>query len=248
MPTRQELLDKCKELKLKSFTGKSKNELIKMLELNTDQPDNQPKPLRERVMNELCKLIKKDTRRKVCPNCNELGHDKNSNKCLFNIDSDNKNREKIKQYILLNEEINDYKIANELGINISKYKSLYNSIPLNDLLKKQEIKEEYLKHILDYSKYNCSLCNITLYNKRVSSRDWKEYKDICDLCWSKYDKEREQMWEDIINYRKQQKCNICGIEKKNKGQRFHYDHINMFDKKDSIYEMVSKGYDMDSIL
>ena len=33
MPSKQELLNKCKELNLKGLTGKNKDELIKILEL-----------------------------------------------------------------------------------------------------------------------------------------------------------------------------------------------------------------------
>jgi hypothetical protein len=252
MPTRQELLDRCKGLKLKGFTTKSKDELIKLLEsyeeIKISEVEEKIKTPMEEVINELCNSIKKDIRRKVCPNCHELGHDKASNKCILNIELDNKNREKIKQYILSNDNFNDYKLADELGINMSKYKSLYDSIPLCELLKNQEIKEDYFDKILDYSKYNCSLCNMKQYGKNTSSRDWKEYKNICDECWSNYDEERVKLWEQIMSYRKENNCNICGIEKKTKWQRFHYDHLNMFDKKDTIYEMVSRGDDIDTII
>ena len=248
MPTRQELLNTCKELKLKGFTGKSKDELLKLLEIKIPEVETQIKTPINEVMIELCNLIKKDVRRKVCSNCNDLGHDKTSNKCKLNIELDNKNREKIKQYILSNEDCNDYKLADELGIGMSKYKTLYSSIPLCDLLKKQEIKEDYFEKVLDNSKYNCSLCNSIQYNSNSSSRDWKDYKQICDICWSNYDQEREQIWEQILYYNKQCNCVICGIEKKNKGQRFHYDHINMFDKKDNVYDMVSRGDDIEIII
>ena len=248
MPKRQELLEKCKDLKLKGFAGKSKDELIKLLEKQTQEEKKETTLPFEQVMHELSNTIKKDARRKVCPNCHELGHDKASNKCKLNIELDNKNRDKIKHYILSNEEYNDYKIANELGINITKYKALYNSIPLWDLLKKQEIKEEYFDKVLEYSKYNCSLCNLTQYNSNSSSRDWKEYEKICDICWGNYDEEREQLWENILNYMKNHNCAICGIEKKNKGHRFHFDHINMFDKKDSIFNMVSRGDEIETII
>ena len=247
MPTRQELLNTCKELKLKGFTGKSKDELLKLLEIKIPEVETQIKTPINEVMIELCNLIKKDVRRKVCSNCNDLGHDKTSNKCKLNIELDNKNREKIKQYILSNEDCNDYKLADELGIGMSKYKTLYSSIPLCDLLKKQEIKEDYFEKVLDNSKYNCSLCNSIQYNSNSSSRDWKDYKQICDICWSNYDQEREQIWEQILYYNKQCNCVICGIEKKNKGQRFHYDHINMFDKGNSLCSMVIEGKPINEI-
>ena len=111
--------------------------LIKLLEQQTQEEKKETTLPFEEVMNELSNTIKKDARRKVCPNCHELGHDKASNKCKLNIELDNKNREKIKHYILSNEECNDYKLANDLGINITKYKmkSYREQKTTDDLLK-----------------------------------------------------------------------------------------------------------------
>jgi hypothetical protein len=141
-------------------------------------------------MNELCSLIKKDMKRKVCPNCHELGHDKASNTCIINIKLDNINREKIKQYIILNPECDDSQISEVLGINITKYKTLYNSIPLNEILESQEISEEYFDKVLNYSRYNCSLCNKIQYNSNISSREWKENTNVCDICWIQFEPDK----------------------------------------------------------
>lgn len=238
MPSKQELLEKCKELKLKSCTGKNKDELIKILEESgyvfgkqeyIEIEEIEITPFNS-VINQLCQLIKKDTRRKVCPNCHELGHDKASDKCLYNIDLDNKNREKIRQIILKNENDNDEKIAEELGISIGKYRSLYNEIPLDEILVAQEITEEDMIQTLTRSSYECTLCNKKQYNPYISGREWKEHKHICDICWLDFDKERESIWNEIMEYTKKKNCNICNISKIHSTQRFHYDHINMFDK------------------
>ena len=245
MPSKQELLDKCKELKLKSCTGKNKDELLKILEDNGyvfEKKDEKEKVITpfNSVINELCQLIKKDTRRKVCPNCHELGHDKSSDKCLYNVELDNKNREKIRQFILTRPDADEVeeKLAEELGISIGKYKSLYNDIPLDEILTTQDITEEDIIQSLTRSSYECKLCNKKQYNSHVSGREWKEHKHICDICWVDFDKERESIWNEIT---KKQNCNICNIAKIHSTQRFHYDHINMFDKSDTIYCMVNKG-------
>jgi len=244
---RHELINKCKDLKLKNITTKNKNELIKLLESYEKKTDEEKiekiKNPMEEVMIELHNLIKKDTIRKVCPNCHELGHNKNSKRCLINIEIDNKNIKKIKKYILLNESC-DYE---KIGVSINKYNELYNSICVYDLLKNQEIKEVNIDEILNNSKYNCSLCNVEQYNKNISSKEWKEHKNICDLCWCNYEEERNVLWEKIQDYIKNINCNICGIEKKYIKQRFHFDHLNMFNKTDSIYDMVNKGKDIESI-
>ena len=248
---RQELINKCKELKIKNISTKNKNELIKILEnyekktdasLLYDVKEKIKNPMEE-VIVELHNLIKKDITRKVCPNCHELGHNKNSKSCLINIEIDNKNIKKIKKYILLNENC-DYE---KIGVSINKYNELYKSICLDDLLKNQEIKEDNIDEILDNSKYNCSLCNVKYYNKNVSSKEWKEHKNICDLCWCSYEYERNILWEKIQDYIKIKNCNICGTEKKYIKQRFHFDHLNMFNKTDCIYDMVNKGKDFETI-
>jgi hypothetical protein len=263
MPSKQELLNKCKELNLKGITGKNKDELIKILELkgiifeadilfikpeNVKQQENPLNQYMYDLMNELCSLIKKDMKRKVCPNCHELGHDKASNTCIINIKLDNINREKIKQYIILNPECDDSQISEVLGINITKYKTLYNSIPLNEILESQEITEEYFDKVLNYSRYNCSLCNKIQYNSNISSREWKETKNVCDICWIQFESDRDVLWKQIMDYFIINKCNICNIEKTHKSQRFHYDHINMFNKESSIYEMVNRGDDINLII
>ena len=191
---RHELINKCKDLKLKNITTKNKNELIKLLESYEKKTDE------EKI-------------------------------------------EKIKKCILLNENFDNEKI----GVSINKYNELYNSICVYDLLKNQEIKEVNIDEILNNSKYNCSLCNVEQYNKNISSKEWKEHKNICDLCWCNYEQERNVLWEKIQDYIKNINCNICGIEKKYIKQRFHFDHLNMFNKTDSIYDMVNKGKDIESI-
>ena len=254
MPSKQDLLNKCKELNIKGLTGKNKDELIKILELKGIlfiKPEN-IKQIEDSymsdLMNELCSLIKKDMKRKVCPNCHELGHDKASNTCIINIKLDNINREKIKQYIILNPQCDDSQISEVLGINITKYKTLYNSIPLNEILESQEISEEYFDKVLNYSRYNCSLCNKIQYNSNISSREWKENTNVCDICWIQFEPDRVVLWKQIMDYFKINKCNICNIEKTHKSHRFHYDHINMFNKESSIYEMVNRGDDVNLII
>jgi len=244
-----------KELKLKNITTKNKNKtknknepikLFGIYEKKTDEEKTDEEKIKnqmEELMFELHSLIKKDEIRKVCPNCNELGHNKNSKSCLINIETDNKNIKKIKKNILLNENCNYEKI----GVSINKYNELYNSICVYDLLKNKEIKEVDIDEILNGSKYNCSLCNVEQYNKNISSKEWKQHKNICDLCWCNYEEERNVLWEKIKDYIQKNNCNICGIEKKNIKQRFHFDHLNMFNKTDSVYDMVNKGKDFESI-
>jgi hypothetical protein len=254
MPSKIELLAKCKELKLKSCTGKNKEELINILEENgilfekkeTIQVEEKEGKLFDPVIHELCQKVKKDTRRKVCSNCHELGHDKTSDRCLYNKEIDNKNREKIKHHILENK-CDEEKLAEDMGISFFKYKSLYNEIPLDDILQMQEIKKEEINKTIDNVTYNCELCNKVQYNNFVSGREWKEYKCICDICWISFEEERDKLWKKVIEYTKINNCSICNIKKIHPNQRFHYDHISMFDKVDTIYCMVNRCTDISII-
>ena len=54
------------------------------------------------------------------------------------------------------------------------------------------------------------------------------------------------LWKKLQNYC-DIKCCICYKEKKSKGERFNYDHLNMFDKNDSICYMVNCGRCIDDI-
>ena len=48
------------------------------------------------------------------------------------------------------------------------------------------------------------------------------------------------MWAEIKEY-KPIVCYICNKRQRTKGERFHYDHLNMFDKSESVCSMVDRG-------
>ena len=241
MASRQELLDQCKELKIKGCSTKSKAELIKILEERNGKKEE--KELNPFLL-ELCQTIKKDTKRKVCANCNELGHGIVSIDCKINIENDNRNREKIRKYILSNSEKTDEEIAEELGISMFKFKQLSLTIPLEEIIQATEIKEEYIDSLI----YQCSLCNKKQFNTFKFKKTWKDHTDICDCCWITFEEERNILWKAINDYQKNHSCAICNIKKTHELHRFHYDHINMFDKEDSVCVMVHRGDAIENII
>ena len=84
------------------------------------------------------------------------------------------------------------------------------------------------------------------YNIQLNThRIWKE-NIICDICWSEYCEERDLLWTKIKQYKEIQCC-ICGNIKLKEGERYHYDHINMFNKGNSICSMVNEGNSIDDI-
>lgn len=209
-------------------------------------------PIMNPVFKELISKTSKDKLRKVCKNCHELGHGITSTVCKINIEKHTKLKEKIKSYILsknclTNKTIDDY--CNELSIilNITPNlcKSLYNEIPFIELLKRESNIADYMEHIKTLTS-TCDDCNkLLLCLHEYTNRRWRD-KDICDTCWFKYTEERNTSWESIKLY-KPVRCVICNTRQTNICERFHYDHLNMFDKKNSICSMVNEGLCIEEI-
>jgi len=200
--------------------------------------------------------IKKDYNNKskirmYCSSCGEYGH-KNikSNECSIKITEQQMIRSQIKRHILDTpishscgiEEIL-VEIADKLGIKITIVASLYKDINPYDLLdRKIEIK----KIIDEQEKLQCSSCNKELIITNIDSiRKWKSY-NVCDKCWCKFNSDRDELWVKIQEY-KRIVCVSCGEEKKDKNERYHFDHINMFDKQSSICTMVNCGDEIEDI-
>lgn len=206
---------------------------------------NTPQPY-SNILSELIRKTPKDKLRKVCKKCHELGHGITSTICKINIERQTKLKQKIKTYILsknclTNNTVEDY--CNELSVilNITPNlcKSLYNEIPMIDLLEREINIKEYMEHIQTLTS-TCHHCKKQL--KCIhenTNRRWCG-QDICDTCWSKYTEERNTVWECIKSYKSIQ-CVICNTRQINICERFQYDHLNMFDKKDSICSMVNEG-------
>jgi hypothetical protein len=91
----------------------------------------------------------------------------------------------------------------------------------------------------------CTDCNCKLIKlKENSIRIWKNMP-YCDVCWSKFHNERERMWQNILE--KYTHCAICNVARECSGHRFHFDHMNMFQKEESICTMVNEGRDLKDI-
>lgn len=193
------------------------------------------------VISEL-KGLKQKTR-KYCKDCGEYGH---SNMiqlaCPIKIMNENIMRKRVKRYILNIDCLGDYQIeelfeilSKTLGITVNTCKKLYSEIPIDELIDRRMDIDSYIQNI---KKTKCSECNCVLQDI-TKNRVWKD-NILCDKCWFLHKEERDWLWERVRAYKKVE-CIICGKEKVCEGVRFHYDHINMFDKSDSICCMVDKG-------
>jgi hypothetical protein len=262
--SKSDLLQKCKEMGINCVSKKNKNELIIIIqekeldqqkERNND-PEKDPEQRNENkllvVLEQLLNQIPKDKTRKVCKQCNELGHNITSVDCKINIDKNNKLKQKIKKYILsqncldektIDDHCNDLSIL--LNITPNLCKSLYNTIPLVELLDRQMDIETYLENINKLSK-KCSECNKNIICLQTNTiRIWKN-NNLCDTCWSKYSEERKIISEKVKLYKTIQ-CVICSNIQMNDNERYHYDHLNMFNKDKSICSMINDGTRIEDI-
>lgn len=244
---KQELLVKCKTLGIKGTSGKNKQELLDILTLHEPPPS---KPNSNPIFEELLIKTPKDKTRKVCKNCHELGHGVSSTVCILNVDKNAKLKHKIKEFVLSQNCLSDKStddlftdLCEVLHITPNTCKSLYNEIPICELIDREINVSEYMECLLTKP---CQQCNKPL---RIihsnSNRIWKG-QEICDSCWFTYAEERDATWALVKQYRPIM-CVICKAIQRNIGERFHYDHINMFDKKDSICSMVNEGIPIEDI-
>jgi hypothetical protein len=258
-----ELIQKCKKLGITGLSSKTKTELLQIIMEKEQQPEKQSinvitdesTEATELFRNVLCQLlshIPKDKLRKVCKNCHELGHGSSSIICKINIDKNAKLKRKIKAYILsqncLQEKTMD-DICNELSVMLeitpNHCRTLYDELPPMDLLDRPFDIDQYLIQ-LDQSAIKCNECNKSLvYIQANTHHRWKD-TDICDTCWSKYSEIRNKMWETIKLYKRVQ-CELCGSIQHHSDERYHYDHLNMFNKDNSICCMINEGSNIEEI-
>ena len=195
----------------------------------------------------LCQLKKtKYKPYKVCKDCHELGHDKNDVLCKVRIER----LVKIKHYMLsagsektTDEHMNE--LSKRLNISTNYCKTLYNTIPPIELCVKVLDVGLFLTRLREMAT-PCTQCATPLYMiKSNSARSWKGQL-LCDICWTAYAEDRVALWAHIYAYKKYQ-CAICDIVKTSEDQRYHHDHLNMFEKGDSVCSMVNEGRSIEDI-
>ena len=233
---RTELLEKCKSLGIKKVSSKSKAELIAILDShkNTQNADTDKYKI---IFNNVLKELLQYTSQKTTQyNNNQL-------------------KSKIKNYILLQNILNDTiidktisDISQLLGITKTFCKSLYQEIIQSEFIDRPIHIPTYIQYIKDNSQ-KCYDCNKQLYFvQKNTNRIWKN-NHLCDLCWAKYKPQRDILWQQIITYKPKQ-CTLCSykhIIQDTTDERFHYDHINMFNKDFTICDMVNIGSDIQII-
>ena len=202
-----------------------------------------------KVMVELISFTTIDNKRKLCKDCGLPGHNnKRQLICPIRIKEDDEKKEKIKEHILNIDCLTNYddkaileQLASTLTISVHYCKKLYSEIQADIWINRKMNIKRYIDTI---NKCSCLNCNDVIL-EFPKNRIWRG-KTFCDYCWDSRRGERELMWIEINEYNKV-KCCICNKPKTCQGERFHYDHLNMFDKNDSICSMVDRGDDMKDI-
>ena len=230
--SRPDLLKVCKDLEIKSVDKLRKEEMIEKINEYHSKLKLPP------FLQQLLQTIPIDMKRKVCRQCNELGHSATSIHCIMNAEQNKRNIEIIKHYFLCqdidtNNCVHFDVLSKKLNITVEQCKLLYREIPRLEWTKRPF---DLHKHMESFPVTSCQECE-----KKVSVvqwntiHTWKE-KKLCDTCYRHHAEEREQMWKQIDQYRKIE-CARCISIKKYKDERYHFDHINMFDKEIGIYSM-----------
>ena len=241
---KESLLNQCKELGIKGVSKMNKAELLE--KIKEIKQETQPKPLPNYFL-ELHQQIPKDIVRRVCKQCGGIGHGITSILCKVNIIKKDLLKQKVKLYFLSQDGSDDSihfeSVCNQLGISLSQCKEIYGEIPWLDLLQRPKSISSIVEQLTFTTCEQCNQNKCTI--QPDSLRTWKD-KKLCDKCFSKTSLEREEMWNLISNYKPIQ-CLFCNIKKENKNERFHYDHINMFDKEESICTMIMEGIPIEQI-
>lgn len=256
--TKAELIAECKEQGLAvGLSSKTKAELIELLTTSASKQamtqDNMPISGYKTVLAELLKLTPKDKIRKVCKQCHGLGHNITSVNCPINKYDANIRLCKARNYILgqdclQNKTAEDYyqELALSLNVTTNNAKLLYSELTPDELLTRPMNIRNYYDSLVVM---NCNECHARLYDIQINTvRIWKSAY-LCDTCWCSPEKvsERESMWLDVNKY-KPVVCAICKMERSvNREERFHYDHVNMFEKSENICSMVNAGIGLDTI-
>ena len=138
-------------------------------------------------------------------------------------------------------------IAKELNRSEMMVKKIYNdNTSTMDHVKGciSSLNINYIEELIGSIKHECTGCSARIYAK---PHMW-EGSVYCDEChYMKYNSIIVERWLSIHVYAGstgKNKCNICEKGARfntYQSSRFHFDHINMFDKEDSIYSMVHDG-------
>ena len=108
------------------------------------------------------------------------------------------------------------------------------------------MKKQIIKMFKKFDTITCQDCKKKYKNITTTTLNIWKNKKLCDKCYSKYNDEKNKLW-DLVQKYKPHICIFCKTQKMNNDDRYHYDHINMFNKNNNICTMVKEGFDINLI-
>jgi 5-methylcytosine-specific restriction endonuclease McrA len=144
-------------------------------------------------------------------------------------------------------------LAEELGHTESHLRILYNdAVPAAEHVRLclSYLTGSVIQDMLSTSGFDCVACHHHHYSV---PRHWEE-RQYCHECHTQlFRVQIQERWLEIREYAlktDKDSCTICGkvaVYNKEMGNCFHFDHLNMFEKSESICVMVQSGHPMSSI-
>ena len=132
-------------------------------------------------------------------------------------------------------------------------RNLYNKIvPAADhmRLSLESLSDELMMELMEKEGHDCIKCGSRMY---CPPKKW-DGAEYCGVCHSRcFSDEITSRWRLVNEYARstsKDKCNICyayATYNKEIGDRFHFDHVNMFEKSESICTMVMTGVPLSRI-
>ena len=134
-------------------------------------------------------------------------------------------------------------IAEATGQAVSSCKGKYSELvspeqQVRDLAQKVSIAD--VVSALSEKRTQCATCSAVLY---TPLSEWRG-KSECPTCFSAHAAEQEQLWMSIEPHAR---CIFCSRGRSD-GIPLHFDHINMFEKGDSVCTMVWRGDSVENII
>ena len=194
----------------------------------------------------------------VANGLNGEGHSKSSVNCPLKKDEHENLYQNFRTYVKENhvtsldtkEEIQV--VASHFDISPNKVSGLWKELYNRDkpYFLNMEIPDDDFNDLFQASLKECEECgSIKCYAKENLMKVWKG-RQLCSPCWSQYEPLRQELWAGVETFLRESGIDECTICREPYACRygFHFDHLNMFDKNESISSMINKGYDISEII
>ena len=145
-------------------------------------------------------------------------------------------------------------LADQYQLPVAKLRLLYNQLvgPEEHVQATvQQLTELAVTEMLAQEGFDCTLCQDRFYHPIVKYWQQLPYCDECHL--TEFQSVVSTRWLELnahLQANHQDCCQLCSkvaLFCPRFGYRYHLDHLNMFDKSDSVYSMIWNGTDLNTI-